>query len=129
MIYGWTQAAIYCFKRRCNCTNCIYSKYITSIECKMKNAVSELLKAKGKPKMKKKPSNILTELEKAILKEIKELETFTLQDIADAFTVDKTTVRNCLNNITNKTPVRLVKTKFRTGNYNYNMYKVKKVSK
>lgn len=45
----WTEGAIYCYKRGCNCQGCYMNDLIESTPCRMKNAVLELVRKFGKP--------------------------------------------------------------------------------
>lgn len=44
----WTEGAIYCYKRGCNCQGC-YIKELLESKCLMKRAVLELVRKFGKP--------------------------------------------------------------------------------
>ena len=45
----WTDGAIFCYERGCNCNGCFVADIITSQSCLMKNAVLELVRKFGKP--------------------------------------------------------------------------------
>lgn len=47
----WTEGAIYCYKRGCNCQGC-YVKDVLETRCRMKSAVFELVRKFGSPKEK-----------------------------------------------------------------------------
>ena len=49
----WTQTAIDCYNKHCNCKNCHLNKLyfeIQGIKCRMKYYVIELVRLLGKPK-------------------------------------------------------------------------------
>jgi len=47
----WTQTAIECYKRGCNCEGCFYTDFFnnSSQKCQMKASVLELVRVLGKP--------------------------------------------------------------------------------
>ncbi len=46
----WTESAIGCWKRGCNCAGCYYENFFTSKrKCQMKSAVIELVRKFGPP--------------------------------------------------------------------------------
>jgi hypothetical protein len=48
----WTKSAIDCYNRGCKCSECEYSKILTS-PCQMKKTVIELVRVLGKPNIKR----------------------------------------------------------------------------
>lgn len=44
----WTEGAVFCYKRGCNCNGC-YVKDMLETRCEMKRAVFELVRKFGKP--------------------------------------------------------------------------------
>ena len=48
----WTEEAINCYKRGCNCSICPIKNFITSQKCQMKRVVIELVKVYGAPNKK-----------------------------------------------------------------------------
>ncbi len=47
----WTQTAIECYKRGCNCEGCFYTDFFNNSnqKCQMKASVLELVRVLGKP--------------------------------------------------------------------------------
>ncbi|MBE7709673.1 MAG: hypothetical protein E7Z93_04405 [Cyanobacteria bacterium SIG32] len=47
----WTQTALECYKRGCNCEGCFYKTFFSgsSQKCQMKASVLELVRTIGKP--------------------------------------------------------------------------------
>ena len=93
----WTEAAIDCYNRGCNCTGCNQLKFMDSA-CHMKKAVFELVRKFGKP-----PKNVylipgITEKQNAIVNVILDGYT-TKQEIAERLKTKPNNIQVELSNI------------------------------
>ena len=59
-VYRWTQDAVECYKRGCNCNGCFFENFFSGYvnhprpKCKMKKSVLELVRILGKPDIQEK---------------------------------------------------------------------------
>lgn len=77
----WTESAIDCYNRGCNCTGCNQLKFMDSV-CHMRQAVFELVRKFGKPKKNENLVPGLTQKQNAIVNAILDGYT-TKQEIAE----------------------------------------------